>query len=132
MSELPPTPEQSPEPTQEARAAKIISDLMDMLKDHPDYHGSGPIDEGYQFLRDIEKREMAQLKRNELERAVQAKFEGLSDFALMNRINRAEDFGYDDEGLELTRRARLMGKAWRWAQNNGRDQVVLYTPEDQD
>lgn len=35
-------------------AATIISDLMDMLKDHPNYHGSGPIDEGFQFLQQYE------------------------------------------------------------------------------
>ena len=39
----------------------------------------------------------------------------LSDRALIERINKAEDFGYDDEQVELNRRLGRRGLQWRWA-----------------
>lgn len=67
-----------------------------------------------------------------LENEIQAKFAHLSDERLMNRMNRAEDFGYDDEEVELTRRLKLGGLAWRWADINGREQVEVYKPSPSD
>lgn len=40
---------------------------------------------------------------------------GLSDRALIQRMNVAEDFGYDDEQVELDRRLEQRGLQWRWA-----------------
>ena len=34
---------------------------------------------------------------------------------LVNRINSAPDFGYDDEAVELTQRLAKEGKRWRWS-----------------
>lgn len=39
---------------------------------------------------------------------------GLSDRALIARMNKAEDFGYDDEQVELDRRLAGRGLQWRW------------------
>ena len=39
----------------------------------------------------------------------------LSDRALIERMNKAEDFGYDDEQVELDRRVAARGLSWRWA-----------------
>lgn len=52
---------------------------------------------------------------NELEATIEAAFRTVSTDALIRRIERAPDFGYDDEAVELTRRLRAEGKAWRWA-----------------
>lgn len=50
-----------------------------------------------------------------LDRAVEAKFSGVSDAALIRKIERAPDFSYDDEEYELNRRLALVGMAWRWS-----------------
>ena len=52
----------------------------------------------------------------ELLKAVQARFAHLSTAQLTARMNRAPDFGYDDEAVELTRRLEPTGRAWRWTQ----------------
>lgn len=41
--------------------------------------------------------------------------QGLSDRALIQRMNNADDFGYDDEQVELDRRLEQRGLQWRWA-----------------
>lgn len=64
-----------------------------------------------------------------LDEAIRAKFYGQSDAQLIRRIERAPDFGYDDEAYELNRRLTLVGMAWKWSQKYGRDVVVVYTPE---
>jgi len=64
-----------------------------------------------------------------LDRAIEAKFQGVSDQALIRKMERAPDFGYDDEAYELNRRLTLVGMAWKWSQKYGRDVVVVYTPE---
>ena len=61
-----------------------------------------------------------------LEQDIQAKFGHLSDERLMERMNKAPDFGYDDEEVELTRRLKLGGLAWRWADINGKERVEVY------
>jgi hypothetical protein len=40
---------------------------------------------------------------------------GLSDRSLIQRMNKADDFGYDDEEVELNRRLSERGLQWRWA-----------------
>ena len=69
---------------------------------------------------------------SELENEIQAKFAHLSDERLISRMNRAPDFGYDDEEVELTRRLKLGGLAWRWATVDGRERVEVYKPEPTD
>lgn len=62
----------------------------------------------------------------DLEKSVAAKFAHLSDEALMDRMNRAPDLGYDDEEVELTRRLKLNGLTWRWATVEGQERVKVY------
>lgn len=40
--------------------------------------------------------------------------ENMALAALVARMERAPDFGYDDEEVELNRRLALEGKTWRW------------------
>lgn len=44
-----------------------------------------------------------------------AHLENISTAALIARMERAPDFGYDDEAEELTARLSAEGKEWRWA-----------------
>lgn len=37
---------------------------------------------------------------------------------LIDKIERAPDFGYDDEGLELSRLLALEGRYWKWNNQN--------------
>lgn len=64
-----------------------------------------------------------------LDRSIAEKFAGTSDAALIRKMERAPDFGYDDEAYELNRRLTLVGMAWKWSQKYGRDVVVIYSPE---
>lgn len=45
-------------------------------------------------------------KAESLETIIKRKFKNLSNKALVNRINRAPDFGWDDEGFEIERRVK--------------------------
>lgn len=63
---------------------------------------------------------------SELDDNIRAKFEHMSTDALIRRIEKAEDFGYDDEGVELDRRMKLGGQAWKWTQINGVDRIEVY------
>lgn len=65
-----------------------------------------------------------------LDSSIEAKFQGVSDQALIRKMERAPDFGYDDEAYELNRRLTLVGMAWKWSQKYGRDVVVVYEPSD--
>ncbi|NQX14250.1 hypothetical protein HQQ80_21695 [Microbacteriaceae bacterium VKM Ac-2855] len=65
-----------------------------------------------------------------LERTIAAKFAGTTDQALVRRMERAEDFGYDDESVELTRRLKLGGLAWKWANVDGREKVQIFKEEE--
>jgi len=127
MTEHQPTPEQAPEPIED-RAARIISDLMDMLAEHPEYHGSGPIDEGFKFLLE---REQAQ-KRRELEDQIAINLHKLSNFALRLRMERAPDFSTDDEEIELTRRLKLEGLSWRWSNDMFDPKIEVYKPGEEE
>ncbi len=54
-------------------------------------------------------------------------FTRLSIERLLARMNRALDFGYDDESQELHRRLRPTGRAWRWTQSDP-PRVEIYSP----
>jgi hypothetical protein len=43
------------------------------------------------------------------------RFAHLSVRDLVARMNRAPDFGYDDEEEELSRRLAATGQTWRWS-----------------
>ena len=57
-------------------------------------------------------------------------FENLSDKQLIHRMETAPDFGYDDEEVELTRRLKLGGLAWRWSNDLFNPKVQVYKPEE--
>lgn len=65
----------------------------------------------------------------ESESHISAQFEHLSDAQLIKRIEKAEDFKYDDETVELNRRLKLGGLAWRWSGDYFRPNVEVYRPE---
>lgn len=62
----------------------------------------------------------------DLEQAIRDKFKYYTNDALIERIERSEEFRYDDETVELNRRLLLGGLAWRWAGNK----VEVYEPEE--
>lgn len=64
----------------------------------------------------------------DLEQAIRDKFKYYTNDALIERIEKAPDFGYDDETVELNRRLKLGALAWRWAGNK----VEVYDPEGSD
>lgn len=59
---------------------------------------------------------------DDLQEAVRKKFQHLSTGKLIERMNAAPDFGYDDESIELRRRLALQGKRWRW---NKHDRIEI-------
>jgi hypothetical protein len=64
--------------------------------------------------------------RPSLEEQIKQKFEGYTDGQIMRRMEAAEDFGYDDEAMELNRRLGAVGLTWRWSKRN---KVLIYDPE---
>ena len=56
-------------------------------------------------------------------------FENLSDAQLIRRMENAPDFGYDDEEVELSRRLKLGGLAWKWSSDLFNPKVEVYKPE---
>ena len=60
-----------------------------------------------------------------LVQAVAAKLARLSTSALIARIERAADFGYDDEAVELTERLFRKGSTWRWSQDLRGETIVV-------
>lgn len=50
----------------------------------------------------------------------------MSTGALVARMNRAADFAYDDEAVELNRRLAAEGKAWRWSSDFYHPVVEIY------
>lgn len=60
------------------------------------------------------------------EAAIQAKLGHISTGNLVRRMERAPDFGYDDEQVELSRRLREQGKTWRWSDSFTKPQVIIY------
>ncbi len=64
-----------------------------------------------------------------LETEIAAKFAGIPNAQLIRKMEHTEDFGYDDESVELTRRLQLGGLAWRWGGDFYRPTVEVYKPE---
>jgi hypothetical protein len=54
------------------------------------------------------------------------RFAHLSIAQLCARMNRAADFGYDDEAEELAHRLKGSGRRWRWTQSDP-PRVEIYT-----
>ena len=67
-----------------------------------------------------------------LDQAVAEKFVGMSNAQIIHRMERATDFGYDDEEYELNRRLKDSGMTWRWDREVSPERVVIYRPEDGD
>ncbi|MFI8696739.1 hypothetical protein [Dietzia maris] len=61
----------------------------------------------------------------ELAEAIAQKFRGVTTSELIRRMETAEDFGYDDEEVELTRRLADEGKTWRWSEDFFNPRVVI-------
>lgn len=70
--------------------------------------------------------------RDQLEEAIAEKFAGVPNDRIIRRMEQAEDFGYDDESVELTRRLKLGGLAWRWSGDFYRPNVEIYKLEGDD
>jgi len=49
-----------------------------------------------------------------VEAAIKRTFKNVSTKALIRRIEKAPDFGYDEEACELSRRLKAVGKTWGW------------------
>jgi hypothetical protein len=64
-------------------------------------------------------------ERTELEAACLARFRHMSTPDLIRRMERAPDFGYDDEEVALTARLREKGQAWRWDQRTFTNRVEV-------
>jgi hypothetical protein len=56
----------------------------------------------------------------------------MSDAALIRRMERAGDFKYDDEQVELNRRLEGTGYAWRWSKDFFHPHVIVYQLEESD
>lgn len=69
------------------------------------------------------------LQPSRLETEIAAKFAGIPNAQLICKMEHTEDFGYDDESVELTRRLQLGGLAWRWGGDFYRPTVEVYKPE---
>ncbi|EON33770.1 hypothetical protein GTC6_05367 [Gordonia terrae C-6] len=63
--------------------------------------------------------------RSALEAKVQSALGHLTTSALIRRIEKAQDFGYDDEAVELSRRLREEGKDWRWSDDFCNPRIVI-------
>lgn len=66
-------------------------------------------------------------RQNDLETQIKEKFAGYTDGQIMRRMEAAEDFAYDDESFELSRRLGAVGLSWRWSSQN---KVLIYDPEE--
>lgn len=64
--------------------------------------------------------------RRHLDEVIATEFAHMTDEALIRRMERAPDFGYDDECWELNRRLGAVGLTWMWEGNK----VKVYKPEE--
>lgn len=53
----------------------------------------------------------------------------MSLHALIQRIQKAPDFGYDDEAVELNRRLAQRGQTWEWSKDFFNPTVVIVNLE---
>lgn len=63
-----------------------------------------------------------------LDKIIAEHFEGVPDQELIRRMERAEDFKYDDESYELSRRLGARALDWRWSDDFHHPRVVVYDP----
>ena len=61
----------------------------------------------------------------DLDEAVKKKFVSYSTKRLIERIEKAPDFGYDDEEVELRRRLRLEGKSFHWNDSLSNPKIII-------
>jgi hypothetical protein len=65
-----------------------------------------------------------------LDETLKEHFAGVSTSEIIRRINRAHDFGYDDEEYELNRRLAEQSLTWKWVRGDaGRQVVEVFNPE---
>ena len=62
---------------------------------------------------------------SDLERVIKNKFKHLSNQELINKANRAADFGWDDEGYEINRRG-LADPSFKYAMLGNK--IVIIKP----
>lgn len=65
----------------------------------------------------------------ELEESIKKRFIGYSTSRLVKRMEDAEDFGYDDEEIELRRRLRKTNQDWKWNDSLSNPKIIIYTKE---
>ena len=64
-----------------------------------------------------------------LDETLKEHFAGVGTAEIVRRINRAPDFGYDDEEYELNRRLAEQGLTWKWVRGDaGRQVVEVFNP----
>lgn len=54
------------------------------------------------------------------------RFPGVSTAELIRRMERSEDFMYDDESMELSRRLASENKTWSWSDDFYRPRIEVY------
>ncbi|OBK36976.1 hypothetical protein A5658_04770 [Mycobacterium sp. 1245111.1] len=65
-----------------------------------------------------------------LDETLREHFAGVSTAEIIRRINRAPDFGYDDEEYELNRRLTEQSLTWKWVRGDSGHQVVeVFNPQ---
>lgn len=60
-----------------------------------------------------------------LEDTIKRKFFGVTTARLIQRMEKASDFGTDDEEIELSRRLKEQGKTWRWTRDMFNPRIVV-------
>jgi hypothetical protein len=65
-----------------------------------------------------------------LDETLKEHFAGVSTSDIIRQINRAPDFGYDDEEYELNRRLAEQSLTWKWVRGeSGRQVVEVFNPQ---
>lgn len=60
-----------------------------------------------------------------LEEKIRRKFVGVTTGRLIERMEKAQDFAYDDESVELSRRLAAHGQTWRWSGHFHNPHVIV-------
>lgn len=50
---------------------------------------------------------------------------------LIRRMEKSEDFKYDDEAVELNRRLKQEGYTWKWSDDFFHPHIIVYKQEEQ-